>query len=394
MKKTLSGALAVLLVAGCAATPTLTLVSSKTNAFRADGVSKQQVVVALKKGVRAPLNAKVKKSLPQINYAVLEVPAGETPESYIKQLMKNPAVAKAQPDYRITLDEVTVNDPSRSKQYALDKVLANQAWDKTMGEDVKIAIVDSGVDLSHPDLMDKLLPGVNTVEERNPPKDDVGHGTHVAGIAAAIANNNEGIAGLAPKAKILPVKVLGDGSGTAASIAAGIIWAADQGADVINMSLGMYQTADVLGEAVQYALSKNVVVVATMGNDNVERKRYPAAYPGVIAVGSTDQADKKSTFSNYGDWISVAAPGTAIFSTFPTYPVSISGTAGYASLSGTSMAAPLVTGLVGLIRSQKKGLAPAEVKAILEKSADDLGTAGFDKQFGHGRINALKALSL
>ncbi|HBN07188.1 MAG TPA: hypothetical protein DD435_00595 [Cyanobacteria bacterium UBA8530] len=406
MKK-IASALVALTLVGCGVTPSQLDApkSLKTGMslqeFRADGISKKRVMVSFRtknvdlKSFAARQHVVVEKYLKGISSAILTIPAGSASEDLLARLKSDKTVASAEADRFVKLDDVTVNDPQRAKQYALDKVMANQAWEKNQGEEIKIAIVDSGVDMTHPDLAEKLLTGVNTVEERNPPKDDVGHGTHVAGIAAAIANNGVGIAGMAPKAKIIPVKVLGASSGSAASIAAGIIWAADQGADVMNMSLGMYETSEVVEKAVRYAIDeKNVVIVATMGNDNIERKRYPAAYPGVIAVGSTDAKDLKSTFSNFGDWIAVSAPGTAILSTFPTYPVSISGTQGYTSLSGTSMAAPLVAGLAALIRGQKKGATPAQVKKILQDSADDLGTPGFDKQFGFGRVNALKALSL
>jgi subtilisin family serine protease len=327
-----------------------------------------------------------------INAASIEI-SGLSPEAAVAKLKADPMVASAEFDRAVILDAVKVNDPQRGKQYALDTVNANEAWGLTMGKsDVTIAIVDSGVDLEHPDLKAKLIKPKSTVDASA--KDDMGHGTHVAGIAAALTNNNEGIAGLAANAKIMPVRVLGGPSGgSAATVAEGVIYAADNGADVINMSLGFYDKPDVLEKAVQYALKKNVVIVATMGNNNIERKRYPAAFDGVIAVGSTDESDKKSTFSNFGDWISVSAPGSNIMSTFPTYPVQINGTKTYASLSGTSMAAPLVAGLAGLIRSQHANMAPAQVKALLEKTSVDLGTKGFDKNFGHGRIDAFKAVS-
>ncbi|HEY9857103.1 MAG TPA: S8 family serine peptidase, partial [Stenomitos sp.] len=341
-------------IVGCGVTPVSPTLDRSANGlnpqeFRADGVAKKQVLVSFKSRLSTAelatferrVGMKVKRNMTAIGSALVTITG--TPEAAVAKLQKDAAVKSAEFDRAALLDEVTVNDPSRGKQYALDTVKANAAWGLTMGSDkVVVGIVDSGVDLEHPDLKPKLLEGYNTVTPGQAPKDDVGHGTHVAGIAAAIANNSEGIAGLAANCKILPVKVLGAGSGSTATVAEGIIWAADHGADVINMSLGFYEANESVGKAVNYALGKNVVIVATMGNDNIERKRYPAAFPGVIAVGSTDEKDAKSSFSNYGDWISVSAPGSNIFSTFPTYPVQISGTKGYASLSGTSMAAPLV----------------------------------------------------
>lgn len=371
--------------------------SINLNVFRADGVSKKQVLVTFKG--QADLNQfqsrnkmRVSNVISPINAATIEI-SGMSPEQAVAKLKADPSVASAEFDRAVILDDVKVNDPMRGKQYALDKVNAPEAWGLTMGKsDVVIAIVDSGVDLEHPDLKAKLIKPKSTVDATA--KDDMGHGTHVAGIAAALTNNNEGIAGLAANAKIMPVRVLGGPSGgSAATVAEGVIYAADNGADVINMSLGFYDKPEVLEKAVQYALSKNVVIVATMGNNNIERRRYPAAFDGVIAVGSTDSADKKSQFSNFGDWISVSAPGSDILSTFPTYPVQINGTKTYASLSGTSMAAPLVAGLAGLVRSQYPNMAPAQVKALIEKTSVDLGDKGFDKNFGHGRIDAFKAVS-
>lgn len=392
------------ILTGCSMAPTGTAAittqsgSFNPSIFRADGVSKKQVLVTFKgqanvQQFQSRTKLRVSSVIAPINAASVEVPNGLSPEQAIAKLKADPMVAHAEFDRAVILDEVKVNDPKRGQQYALDVVNANEAWGISMGKaSVTIAIVDSGVDLDHPDLKAKLVKPKSTVDASA--KDDMGHGTHVAGIAAAITNNNEGIAGLAANAKIMPVRVLGGPSGgSAATVAEGVIYAADNGADVINMSLGFYDKPEVLEKAVQYALAKNVVIVATMGNNNIERRRYPAAFDGVIAVGSTDKADKKSQFSNFGDWISVSAPGSDIMSTFPTYPVSIGGTAGYASLSGTSMAAPLVAGLAGLVRSQHPGMAPAQVKALIEKTSVDLGDKGFDKVFGHGRIDAFQAIS-
>ncbi len=393
-------------IVGCGVTPGAAPIGERSamgynpEEFRADGVAKKQVLVSFKGRMTTSeltsfekrTGMKVKRNLGAISSALVNISG--SPEAAVAKLQKDAAVRSAEFDRAVLLDDVKVNDPSRGKQYALDTVKADAAWGVTMGsEKVVIGILDSGLDLDHPDLKSKLLPGHNTTAPGAAPKDDMGHGTHVAGIAAAVSNNNEGIAGLAANCKILPVKVLGAGAGSAATIAEGIIWAADHNADVINMSLGFYEENEAVGKAVAYALSKNVVIVATMGNNNIERKRYPAAFPGVIAVGSTAEGDKRSDFSNFGSWMSVSAPGSNILSTFPTYPVQISGTKGYASLSGTSMAAPLVAGLAGLVRSKHPGMAPAEVKKILESSTVDLGDKGFDKNFGNGRIDALSAVS-
>ena len=404
-------ALGLATLAGCGLTPASPVPSSRTlngqhldtTRYRADGVDRTRALVTFRNSpdaltldrLEARTRFQVDRALPAIGAAVIRISG--SPEAAVARLAGDPAIAHAELDRAIVLDEVTVNDPKRSEQYGLDKIRAGKAWDITRGsEQVVIGIVDSGIDTEHPDLKAKLLPGMNTVDPTLPVRDDVGHGTHVAGIAAALTNNGVGVAGLASHCKVLPVKALSTAFGSVSSVAQGIIWAADHGADVVNMSLGINEPSEVLTNAVLYALSKNVVLVATMGNKNVEAPRYPASIPGVIAVGSTDSTDRKSRFSNYGAWMSVSAPGTDIFSTFPTYPVSIpasNGHAGYEYMSGTSMAAPLVTGLCALVRSKHPGLAPADVKCLIESTAVDLGDRGADKVFGNGRIDAFATLS-
>ena len=367
------------------------------NQFDAKGISKTTVLVKLKnnsiksQNFSAKYQSTIKRVIPNINVLVMEIPPSKSSGDFIKTLSGDKDVLFAEPDIKVELDDTDFNDPMFKDQYALNKVQAQKAWDITQGgQDVVIGIIDTGVDLDHPDLKAKLLEGYNAIAPGTPPKDDAKHGTHVAGIAAAIGNNSVGISGMAPKCKILPIKVLGNGTGSIATIADGLVWAANHGADVVNMSLGTYTEEQTLGEAVKYALSKNVVCVATMGNDNMEKRRFPAGFPGMIAVGSTDENDKKSTFSNFGSWITVSSPGTGILSTLPTYM----SPNGYGKLSGTSMAAPLVTGLTALIRSQSKNLSPENTAKILKSSADDLGDSGFDNIYGAGRVNAFKAVSL
>lgn len=282
---------------------------------------------------------------------------------------------------------------------------------KTTGKGQVIAIVDTGVDLTHPDLAPKLVPGVNTAESGKTAADDQGHGTNCAGIAASLEDKQGGIIGVAPGAKIMPVKVLGaDGSGSDASVAEGIRWAADHGATVISLSLGGPSATQTGAEAVKYALSKGAVVVAAMGNNGSGSKSYPAAYPGVIAVGASDINDKITSFSQYGSWISVSAPGYSILSTFPTYHVSgmddyqqnkdfmekfgMRMELKYAYVTGTSQATPHVAGLAALVRSMNPSLTPDQVKAKIEKAAARTPgmTSSFDIHYGYGRMDALKAL--
>ncbi len=203
-------------------------------------------------------------------------------------------------------------------QWNLPSIETEKGWSVGRGSnEVVVAVLDTGVQADHPDLKGQVLEGVNIVDKESKPDDDVGHGTHVSGIIAAAVNNGEGVAGISWFNKVLPVKVLdSSGAGTTYSVAEGIIWATDHGAKVINMSLGNYASAEFLHDAIRYAYDHDVVLIAASGNDNTDRPGYPAAYPEVFAVAATDNNGQKAHFSNYGDYIDVAAPGASIASTY------------------------------------------------------------------------------
>ena len=272
-------------------------------------------------------------------------------------------------------------------QWNLPSIETEKGWELSRGDEgVIIAVLDTGVQSNHPDLKGRLTEGANIVNNNAAPEDDVGHGTHVAGIIGATVNNGEGVAGVSWFNKIMPVKVLdASGAGSAYSVAQGIIWAVDHGAKVINMSLGNYAQAEFLHDAVKYAYERDVVLIAASGNDNAGRPGYPAAYPEVFAVAATNMNKDKAPFSNYGDYIDVAAPGDSIASTYPGGQ--------YAALSGTSMASPHVAALAGLIRSVNPELTNDEVMELMRQSARDLGTEGKDMYFGYGEIDVDKALN-
>ncbi|WP_138753358.1 S8 family peptidase [Paenibacillus sinopodophylli] len=289
----------------------------------------------------------------------------------------------------MTNDSTTIvpNDALYSEyQWNLPSIETEKGWSISKGnKEVVIAVLDTGVQSNHPDLKGKITTGINIVDEAAEPDDDVGHGTHVSGIIGATVNNNEGVAGLSWYNKIMPVKVLdSSGAGSTYSVAQGIIWAVDHGAKVINMSLGNYAQADFLHDAIKYAYEHDVVMIAASGNDNTDRPGYPAAYPEVFAVAATDSNKEKASFSNYGNYIDVAAPGDSIASTYPGSQ--------YAALSGTSMASPHVAALAGLIRSVNPELTNVEVMELMRKSAIDLGAEGKDDYFGYGEIDIDKAL--
>ncbi|WP_018529349.1 MULTISPECIES: S8 family peptidase [unclassified Streptomyces] len=266
-------------------------------------------------------------------------------------------------------------DPMRDQQWALDALGLPDAWDTSKGDDTVIAVVDTGVDLGHPDLKGRLVDGHDFVDNDDEPKDLNGHGTHVSGIAAAHTDNGVGIAGGAPGAKIMPVRVLGaDGSGTNDNINKGIKWAADHGADVINLSLGesglmaKLLKGGTLNASIKYAYGKGVTVVAAAGNDGDDVQTYKVDTP-VLVVGATNQAGLPASFSNFGVENAVSAPGVDILSTLPTYTTkeTLKDTSGYGDLSGTSMASPYVAAVAALLHQQ--GLKPDAIMSTIRSTA-------------------------
>lgn len=338
------------------------------------------------------------KVIPQIGIAVAEKPEDVESETLANEFKAESTIDDYEALKLVQLEKTfgSKADPEMTKQYHLGILNAEKAWDLTMGKpNIKIAIVDSGIDLNHPDLKARIVAGMNIIEPKKPPMDDNGHGTHVAGIAAATAGNGIGVAGVAPNCSLMPVKALNKGRGTDVDIAEAIVWAADNGADVINISIGLYTQSRAMVKAVNYALKKNVVVISSAGNDSKSSKIHlPSMIKGVIEVSATNKLDRLASFSNYAQQISVSAPGDKILSTMPTYRVELTSEAGlkYGVLSGTSMASPMVAGLAALLKSQDKSMTPKEVKEHLEATSVDLGKSGYDVYFGSGRIDMLEAL--
>jgi subtilisin family serine protease len=309
------------------------------------------------------------------------------------------------------------SDPHFNRQWGLVNIQAEQAWSTADGTGALIAVVDTGVDLGHPDLASKLvtLTGADFSDGRDTDgaQDENGHGTHVAGIAGAITNNGVGVAGTAPGAQILPVRVLdADGSGSTDQVAAGIRFAADNGADVINLSLGLLSGVDkvvkILGEldpvyeAIDHAWSTGATIVVAAGNDSFPLCAEPSAHPRVVCVGATDVRDLRTFYSNSDASLSsqylVAPGGDAlscsgdIFSTYLRSEESFcSPEAGYEALAGTSMATPFVAGVAALLAGT--GLTNQQIVDCLTSTTDDLGLPGRDPIFGYGRVNAFKAVT-
>lgn len=332
-------------------------------------------------------------------------------DDVLTTLKKNPSVEWAEPNRIIKVPQIIKdlwskltgktdsfpNDPMFKDQYSHKVTQAQDGWkilETATKADITVAVVDTGVDRTHPDLKAKMIEGYSAYPGQDAGVDKQGHGTHCAGIAAAITNNAVGVAGVASTApiKIQPVKVLNDsGSGTYAAVADGIAWAASHGAKVISMSLGGPSSSQAITDAVNLALKNDIVVVAAMGNSGNSQVSYPAGIKGVMAVGATDSSDKIASFSQYGPHISVSAPGVKILSTFPMYASGMPSKE-YGSISGTSMACPYVSGLAALVRAVNPGLKAADVRTRIEKSTDDLGPSGFDDKYGFGRVNVAKAL--
>ncbi|MBK3495759.1 S8 family serine peptidase [Viridibacillus sp. YIM B01967] len=282
-------------------------------------------------------------------------------------------------------------DPKISEQY-MHSLLKTANAQKLAGKNqVKVAIIDTGIDRTHPELKESILSSTDITDPMNPMTAD-SHGTHVAGIIAAKKDNGIGGYGLNPNVKILSYNVFNDFLGMSFAldytIASAILKAVDQGADVINMSLGGKIPSSVVEAAVEKAISKGVVVVAAAGNGGSDIPEYPAKYEGVISVGSVNNEKKLSDFSSYGISTDVVAPGEDVYA--PYYDAQKGST--FANLSGTSMASPVVAGTVALLLSKYPNLKPAEVEYILETTAKDLGAKGFDHKYGNGLIDPVAAM--
>ncbi|HEX9229357.1 MAG TPA: S8 family serine peptidase [Arthrobacter sp.] len=343
---------------------------------------------------------------------LVKVPAGRELQ-VLEGLSRNPAVEYAEPDEPVA---AATADEFFPRQYALQNsgqqftntagtlsvaggtsdadVDAVEAWGVTTGSGIKVAVLDSGVASDNADITPKVVARANFTNGKAG-EDNYGHGTHVAGIVAATANNSVGVAGVCPGCTILDGKVLNDsGVGSSSSLANGINWAVTNGAKVINMSLGV-RASRTLEAAVNNAWSKGVVLVAAAGNGSNQTKIYPGAYPNVIAVAATDNTDAKASFSTYGaSWVDVAAPGVNVYSTFPNHTF-VLGTQnnrsfGYDVGNGTSMSAPIVAATAALAWSSHAGATNTSVRANIESTADKISGTGTN--WAHGRVNANNAV--
>lgn len=347
------------------------------------------------------VGARKQHELKRLRVQKWQVPPGKEKEAAAR-LVQEPAVEWAQPNYVYhalaeetsppilpsLLAQVLPNDPYLDSQWGLKRVRAPDAWMITRGDpSVTVAVVDTGLDFSHPDKPTHLMPGFNFIDPNQPPNDDYGHGTRVTGIIAAATDNSEGIAGVAPEITVMELKVLDStGQGTEYDVAQALDYAASHGARIVNLSLGgSGDPDDVMCNATAQSYASGLLLVAAAGNSGPP-PIYPAACPGVLAVGATDDTDAVAYFSVPGSYVSLAAPGVYILST------TMGGDYGYGS--GTSFASPHVAGAAALIWSAQPSLSVEDVATILKSTAQDIGDPGWDQYSGWGRLDAKAAIDL
>ncbi|AST06122.1 peptidase S8 [Anoxybacillus flavithermus] len=336
--------------------------------------------------VHRSLGATLKQSFPQLGYDVVTVQKGKDMQQVMKNYAKLKAVKSVTPSF--TYKRLGSADPKADHMYLLSLLNVDKAIKLAGKHSVTVAVIDTGMDTKHPELKGRLLPAYNAMNPAGAPIKDV-HGTHVAGIIGANANNGVGAHGVNPNVKILPIDVFGGGWGASDyTIAQGILYAIEKGAKVINMSLGGYFSSPILEEAVKKAIDAGITVVAAAGNEATDMYSIPASYEGVISVGATDSKNKLAEFSNYGPSVDLVAPGADVYSPIYDYAKGSS----FAELSGTSMASPVVAGVASLLLSKYPSLKPYQVEWILERTATDLGEKGYDLTYGNGLVNPVAAL--
>lgn len=352
----------------------------------------------------------VEEELPELDTQVIEFPqvknrpSEDQRERLLQQkreeLQSDPAVQSVSYNYvykGFYEGPYTPNDPRFGAQYGLESIEAPRAWGAVRGEGVDIAIVDTGISNAHPDLEGKISAQANCVNESKEDlscvegpgsaEDDNGHGTEVAGVAAAATGNGKGIAGTCPDCRLLVAKSLsGSNTGKASDIAGGIVWSTDEGAEVINLSLGAEGVdSPPIEKAINRARKKGAVVVAAAGNfGRGSGKVYPAAYRGVVAVAATNRSDRRAPFSSTGGWVDVAAPGVGVLTT--KYRT------GYGRSDGTSLSSPYVAGVAGMLAAQ--GRSEDGIRRKISSTAVDRGPRGKDAFYGHGLVDAAAAVGV
>ena len=357
-------------------------------AVQPDEVAPREVIVRFAAGLSeadisteiARLQAEVLRALPALRLYRLRIPAEIAVATFLDAQRDNPALQRIEPNPYIRVFQAPQlpNDPYFEAQWGLRRIGVPEAWQVTTGRpEVVIAVIDTGVDFTHPDLQTQLVPGLNVLVPDTPPQDEHGHGTAMAGIIGAAMNNGVGIAGVCPGCRILPIRALdSSGVGTYADVMEGLIYAADHGARVVNLSVGGSVYSEALRDAVDYVRLAGAVVVAAAGNSATDAPVYPAAYPGVLGVAAVDRDDTVWPFSNRGPHVSLAAPGVSIKTT---------GLRGdYVTVTGTSPATAHASGAAALVASVQPTAQGSQIEDALLRSAEDAGETGRDDWFGYG----------
>ncbi|QKE72449.1 peptidase S8 [Arthrobacter citreus] len=329
----------------------------------------------------------VVKSFPSLGYDIVKLKNGKKLSTALSVYNQYGTIKSVSPSVQYKLMSSAAN-PKEDEAYHLSQLNISAAQKLVAKKAITVAVIDQGVDRSHPDLTGQLLGSYNVVDPATQAVRDF-HGTHVTGIIAAKKDNKIGAYGINPNAKILSVDVFNGNEYTSDySISEGILYAVSKGAKVINMSLGGTMYSQLLDDTIQYAISKGVVVVAAAGNSGTNEYSYPASYDGVISVGATDSEKHLASFSTYGPGVDVVAPGEFIYSTI--YAPTIGST--YYYLSGTSMATPIVSGIASLLKTKYPNLSSYDIEQILEETATDKGSSGYDIYYGYGLVDPVKAL--
>lgn len=324
---------------------------------------------------------KSRRKLAKLNAHIYELPDGVDEVKFMKKLRKDHRFKAVELDMLVEPGQ-TITDPALGNSWALPKIGAPAAWDIATGDGITIAILDTGVDSNHPDLAANMIPGWNMYDNNADSSDVYGHGTKVAGVAAAVANNGQGSAGVAWNARIMPIRISRpDGLAYISTMAQSIRWAADNGAQVANISYGGASSATI-HNAANYMRSKGGVVVMSAGNSGALLDSSPT--DALIVASATGSNDTRASWSTYGPLVDVAAPGVSIYTTTKG--------GGYGYVSGTSFSSPITAATVALMLSANPDLTPQDIDELLKSTAIDLGEPGFDQYYGHGRIDAARAV--
>lgn len=320
--------------------------------------------------------------LEKLNVHIVQVPP-QAEEKVAAALARNPHIDFVEKDLLLDVAQTLPDDPYFANAWHLPVLQAPQAWQSSRGANITVAILDSGIDAGHPDLQGKFVAGWNTASNSGDTSPLTGHGTQAAGVVAALSDNALGVTSVAGQAMLMPVRVTDNSDGMAAtsSIANGLIWAVDHGAKVANISYAGVLGSTTIANAAQYMVNQGGVVVCSAGNTGAD-PGYSNS-PVMISVSATTETDEKASWSSYGNYIDVAAPGVKLWTT--------NSGGGYVAVSGTSFSSPVAAGVVALIMASNPDLSPMEVAAVLENSADDIGDNYF---YGSGRVNAAAAVAM